>query len=121
PGKPQQNGRHERFHRTLKDETASPPKANARAQQRAFDVFRREYNEERPHEALGQRAPARLFVPSNRTYPGAKIRLPDPAPWNHAELVRHDGTVRWGPRRIFISSALHGELVEFEPDHAQRW
>src|SRR3989304_2616800 len=83
PGKPQQNGRHERFHLTLALETASPPKASARAQQRAFDLFRREYNEERPHEALGQKPPARLYEPPSRRYPGARIQL-DPSPISHA-------------------------------------
>src|SRR6267143_4356259 len=63
-GHPEQNGRHERMHRTLKQETASPPAANTRAQQRAFNHFRREYNEERPHEALGMRTPAEVYEPS---------------------------------------------------------
>ena len=61
PGKPQQNGRHERMHRTLKQETASPPARNRRRQQERFDRFRREYNEERPHEALAQQTPAQLL------------------------------------------------------------
>jgi transposase InsO family protein len=68
PGKPQQNGRHERMHRTLKQETASLPRASRRAQQRAFDLFRRRYHEERPHEALGQRPPAAFYEPSARPY-----------------------------------------------------
>ncbi len=63
PGKPQQNGRHERMHRTLKDEAISPPKANGRKQQAAFDAFRHEFNHERPHEALNQRFPAEVYVP----------------------------------------------------------
>jgi putative transposase len=63
PGKPQQNGRHERFHLTLKQRTASPPKANALAQQLAFDSFRHEYNDLRPHEALSQTPPARHYEP----------------------------------------------------------
>src|SRR4051812_13240358 len=66
---PQDNGRLERFHRTLKLETASPPRAHPMAQQRAFDRFRREYNDERPHEALGMRRPASLYRPSARRYP----------------------------------------------------
>lgn len=75
PGKPPQNGRHERFHRTLEQEAARPPKLNARFQQRAFDLFRREYNEERPHEALGQKPPAQVYAPSSRRYPGALISI----------------------------------------------
>ena len=69
PGHPEQNGRLERLHRTLKAETASPPRANRRRQRRAFDHFRHSYNNERPHEALGQRPPVRLYTPSFRPYP----------------------------------------------------
>ncbi|NIM21254.1 MAG: DDE-type integrase/transposase/recombinase, partial [Candidatus Latescibacteria bacterium] len=69
PGRPEQNGRHERMHSTLKSETAKPPRASFRAQQRAFDRFREEYNEIRPHEALGQEVPASHYRPSNRPYP----------------------------------------------------
>ena len=58
PGCPQQNGRQERMHRTLKEATAQPPRANLATQQKTFEAFRREYNEERPHESLGQRPPA---------------------------------------------------------------
>src|SRR3984885_5830018 len=64
PGKPQQNGRHERMHRTLKLHTASPPQSSPRAQQIAFDKFLIEYNHERPHEALDMRIPAMLYAPS---------------------------------------------------------
>jgi putative transposase len=68
-GKPQQNGRHERVHRTLKEATATPPADNGPAQQRRFDDFRALYNNERPHEALGQKTPASLYEPSPRPYP----------------------------------------------------
>jgi len=74
-GHPEQNGRHERMHRTLKQETAQPAAANRRAQQRAFDGFREEYNEQRPHEALGMQTPALLYEPSPRAYPA---RVPEP-------------------------------------------
>ncbi len=74
-GHPEQNGRHERMHRTLKQETASPAAANRRAQQRAFDHFRREYNEERPHEALGLETPGAVYTRSAREYPA---RVPEP-------------------------------------------
>src|SRR5262249_35530510 len=69
PGKPQQNGRHERMHGTLKTATAAPPAATLAAQQRRFNRFRREFNEERPHEALGQKPPASLYRASPRRYP----------------------------------------------------
>ena len=69
PGHPEQNGRHERMHRTLAAETTRPAARNRRAQQRVFDRFVREYNEERPHEALGQRPPAEQYRRSVRPYP----------------------------------------------------
>ena len=69
PGKPQQNGRHERMHKTLKEHTANPPHATLAEQQRAFDLFRRDYNDERPHEALGQKTPASHYEPSPRAMP----------------------------------------------------
>ena len=71
PGHPEQNGRLERLHRTLKAETATPPKANRRRQRRALIHFRHSYNVERPHEALGQRPPSLLYTPSFRSYPAA--------------------------------------------------
>ena len=69
PGRPDQNGRHERFHETLKEETASPPRSSIRAQQDAFDVFQQSYNEERPHEALGMKPPAEVYELSRRSMP----------------------------------------------------
>jgi putative transposase len=89
PGKPQQNGRHERMHKTLKAETASPPRTDTEAQQQAFDEFRRCYNEERPHEALGQRTPASLYSPSPRSFPAT---LHDPEYPNEFEVRQISGT-----------------------------
>src|SRR5436190_4070595 len=90
PGHPQDNGAHERMHRTLKAATARPPAANARAQQRRFDAFRQEYNEERPHEALGGEPPGRLWRPSARPYPE---KMPEPEYPEHTEkrLVSNAG------------------------------
>src|SRR4029079_6608540 len=70
PGRPDQNGRHERMHLTLKSETARPPRSSFRAQQRAFDRFQIEYNQVRPHEALGQEVPAYFYRRSSRRHPG---------------------------------------------------
>jgi transposase InsO family protein len=110
PASPQENGRHERMHRTLKAETSKPPAANAQEQQARFDAFRVHFNEERPHEALGQIPPARLYAPSLRKMPS---KLDDP--WYDADhevrRVRTDGTIKWRNNFVFISEAFVGELV----------
>ena len=110
PAAPQENGRHERMHRTLKKETSRPPAADAREQQARFDAFRRYYNEERPHEALGQAAPARLYTPSPRPMPS---KVDDP--WYDADhevrRVRSAGEIKWRGEMVFIGEALVGELV----------
>ena len=110
PGHPEQNGRHERFHLTLQEETTTPPAATPVQQQRRFDRMRGEFNIERPHEALGQRPPARVYVASPRSYPA---RLEDP--WYDAtHQVRHvrcNGTIKWQGDSVFVSTALHGEAV----------
>jgi len=120
PGKPAQNGRHERMHRTLKQETATPPKATLRAQQRAFDAFCQEYNHERPHEALGQVPPATAFEPSSRPYRGrpAELVYPDA---EDTRQVHHQGEVRWHGHAYFLTEALAGELVGLQAQSAGRW
>ena len=117
PASPQENGRHERMHRTLKKQTSNPPANNRRQQQARFDGFRRHYNEERPHEALGQRPPAEVYVPSPRVMPP---RVEDP--WYDADhqvrRVRGNGEIRWKGEFIFIGEALVDELIgiaELEP------
>ncbi len=109
PGKPQQNGRHERMHLTLKIETCSPPRSTLGWQQRAFDRFRRVYNEERPHQALELRTPASLYEPSPRRMGDSDPKLH--YPFSDRYQVAGDGTILWGRRRLFISSALAGEIV----------
>lgn len=113
PGCPEQNGRHERFHRTLKEETASPPKASAIDQQQTFDYFRREYNEDRPHEALGDIPPGKVYTSSRRPYPS---RLPEIVYPDHLIIrkVRPSGRIRWQGGELYISEALIGEPVAFE-------
>jgi transposase InsO family protein len=96
PGKPQQNGRHQRMHRTLKLETE--PQAHLRAQQRAFDLWRREFNEERPHAALGNRTPVQIYQPASRRYPRPLLH-PEPSTWSHAARVDNDGFIRLYRRR----------------------
>ena len=113
PSHPEQNGRHERMHRTLKAETTRPPARDARAQQRAFDGWRAAYNAERPHEALGQRPPAAVYVPSPRPYPARLAPLEYPA---HCEVrrVSRNGGIRWHNRWVNVSHVLGEEYVAFE-------
>lgn len=109
-GHPEQNGRHERFHLTLQQETTTPPAATPRQQQRRFDRMRREFNAERPHEALGQQPPAQIYVPSPRPYPA---RLEDP--WYDAthqvRRVTANGQIKWQGDLVFISEAMRREPV----------
>jgi transposase InsO family protein len=120
PGRPQQNGRHERMHKTLKAETARPPARDRRSQQRRFDRFRQEYNEIRPHEALGDDPPADHYQPSHRPYPKT---LP-PVEYDvsmHVRRVRRSGEIKWRGGLVFLSSALIGEPVGLWPISNERW
>ena len=112
PGKPYQNGRHERFHLTLQQETARPPSPNMRAQQLRFDSFRNEYNEQRPHEALQQRPPAAVYVSSPRVFP-KRINEPEYPVWYQVLTPKPWGHVTFRGSDYFISTALHGERVGF--------
>jgi putative transposase len=114
PGQPQQNGRHERMHRTLKRAAAQPPAPNARAQQRRFDVFRRHYNAERPHEALAQRTPASVYTLSPRPYPERLPEMIYPS-YMHAHRVCDTGLIYWNAWRIYVGYLLAGEHVGIEP------
>jgi transposase InsO family protein len=120
PGKPQQNGRHERMHRTLKAETAKPPAASVAEQQARFDAFRRIFNSERPHEALGFRYPASLYRPSSRAYPCA-LREPDYADGDIVRRVRSNGEIKWRGDLIFVSQVLVGEPVGLDRTAQGEW
>ena len=104
PGRPDQNGRHERFHETLKAETACPPRASIRAQQATFDRFQCEYDEERPHEALDMKTPAEVHELSPR-------ELPSDPPHHayvdgiEARSVRSDGGIKWAGAQVFVGEA----------------
>lgn len=115
PGRPTQNGRHERMHRTLKAEAIKSGKTMRVhwAQQRVFDNFRWEYNEERPHEALGQKTPSSLYEPSLRPFPN-KLRSPEYANDFEVYIVRQGGTIALPGRMLFLSSVLEGEPVGLE-------
>lgn len=114
PGRPEQNGRHERLHLTLDEETLRPPCPNRETQQRRFDRWRREYNEERPHEALGQKPPLSVYQPSARRYP-VKLAEPDYDDTYHVRRVKQRGSIKWNGNEIFVSEALRGEAVGLEP------
>jgi transposase InsO family protein len=119
PGEPQQNGRHERMHLTLKLETAQPPAETLRAQQRRFDVFRQEYNYVRPHESLDLKTPASLYQLSPRPYPA---RLPDMEYGRGMEVRRvANGEFRWGGGRIFLSRALDDEMIGLQCCDERYW
>ena len=113
-GHPEQNGRHERMHRTLAEETASPPAANRRAQQRAFDRFRRVYNEERPHQALRMQTPAMVWAPSSREYP-ARLQEPEYDSGIQVRRVDCTGHISWKHVSVFLSEVLAGERVGLLP------
>jgi transposase InsO family protein len=118
-GHPEQNGRHERMHRTLKQETAQPPAANRREQQRTLDRFRQEYNQVRPHEALHMQTPAAVYQPSARTFP-ARVPEPEYPETMLVRSVRPHGHFRWKKYDVFLSEVLWGERVGLLPED-DRW
>ncbi len=120
PGRPDQNGRHERMHGTLKAETAKPPRSSFRTQQEVFDKFRYEYNEIRPHEGLEQEVPASLYKPSKREYPN---RIPEPEYPDHFYVTRAypNGVVSFAGTQWYASPVLAGEWVGLEPLPQNRW
>jgi transposase InsO family protein len=120
PGRPDQNGRHERMHSTLKADTAKPPRSSFRAQQRAFDTFRHEYNHVRPHEALGQATPGSFYRPSLRPFPH---QLPDPDYPPHFRLARSycNGVISFLGDQWYLSNCLAGEMVGLEEVDNDCW
>lgn len=113
PGHPEQNGRHERMHRTLKQHTARPPAASGRAQQRRFDRFRAEFNGDRPHEALDQRTPESVYERSRHPLPGRLPELEYPAHFE-TRLVSRNGGIRWSSRWVNVSHVLSTQYVGLE-------
>jgi hypothetical protein len=114
PGCPQQNGRHERFHLTLKNETAAPPRISLRAQQQAFARFQHEYNYERPHEALSQQTPAVIYRPSPRPFPSQLPELVYPFQvWQRS--ISAAGHFSWNRHQIYLSVLLEGQSVALRP------
>jgi transposase InsO family protein len=120
PGRPQQNGIHERMHRTLKKHTTQPPAANTRAQQRCFDAFRAEFNEVRPHEALGQERPASRVQPYRRQYPNQIAAIDYPSCFE-VRTVRERGNIKWQGELLFVSDVLRGERVAMQQLDDDQW
>ena len=122
PASPQDNGRHERMHRTLKAETTRPARRTLLQQQESFDAFINEYNVERPHEALHMMRPAEVYTPSTRPYPPV---LPEPTyPMHDLDvLVRKNGFIRLPGRRgeVHVCAALRGQRVGLRELDDQRW
>jgi putative transposase len=120
PGRPDQNGRHERMHRTLKAEAATPPRSSFTSQQRAFNNFREEYNKVRPHESLDQKTPASIYHRSNRPFPK---KLPDIEYPAHFEVLKSypNGVISFRHTQWLISGVLKSEWVGLEEVSDGRW
>lgn len=120
PGHPEQNGRHERMHRTLKAMTANPPRSNRKSQQKAFDEFIYEYNFERPHEALGQKTPVTVYQKSTCCYPHRIPEITYPAD-SILRKINRNGEIKWKGRGIFISKSLIGEHIALKQKGEYLW
>ena len=119
-GHPEQNGCHERMHQTLKEHTCASPARTAAEQQERFERFRDYFNNDRPHQALDQTAPATHYRPSRRPWPA---RLQDP--WYDADhevrRVRSNGQIKWKGEKIFIGESLSAEVVGIRQLHWGDW
>jgi transposase InsO family protein len=119
-GEPQQNGTHERMHRTLKAEATRPPSATAAAQQQRFDRWRRTFNERRPHEALANTRPVDHYCPSTRPLP-PRLPVLEYPPSVELRRVWRTGYIKWHNRTVFLSSTLAGEYVSLHESADGEW
>jgi putative transposase len=119
-GRPQQNGTHERMHRTLKAEATRPASTSFPAQQLRFDRWRRTFNDRRPHEALANTPPADHYTPSPRPLP-RRLPILEYAATTELRRVQRNGFTRWRNQRIFLSTVLGGEYVAFEETANDEW
>ena len=113
PSSPQENGQHERMHRELKRETTRPPSSTLRGQQRRFEAFRARYNDERPHEGIGDRTPSSLWTPPARAYPD-RISPPGDPGYMEVRRISTAGTFRLHSQQPFLSQTLKGEDIGLE-------
>jgi hypothetical protein len=113
PGEPQENGVHERMHRTMKQEATVPPEGSLASQQRRFNGFQHQFNEERPHEALGMKRPAEVYRPSQRSMP-RRISTYDYPGHYLVRRVSRCGTIRVLSKQVFVSQTLNEDYVGLE-------
>jgi hypothetical protein len=119
-GHPEQNGRHERMHRTLKAEVTRPPGSNLKVQQKMFDRFRVEYVTDRPHEALGQKTPASIYLPSGRMLP-RKVPEVEYESFMTVRQVKQNGCIKWRGEEVYVSGVLAGEPVGLKQISEYEW
>lgn len=120
PGKPQDNGGHERMHWDLKQETAMPPASSMRAQQKRFDAFIKCFNTERMHQALDMATPDSVWCPSERRLPSTPPESKYDASWE-ARRIDVTGKMAWRSGDVFVASALRGMRVGLEPLDTGMW
>ncbi|GAA0404742.1 integrase core domain-containing protein [Cocleimonas flava] len=113
PGKPQQNGKHERMHRTLKRYATHPPEHSFKLQQERFDIFKQAFNEERPHESLDFKTPKECYQSSRQPFPET-ISAPEYPPYYEVRTVQKNGTIHWKNNRLYVTHLLEGEQVGLE-------
>jgi hypothetical protein len=121
PASPQENGQHERMHRTLKAETTRPARSNLLQQQERFDEFVDEFNHQRPHEALAMKTPSDIYTSSTRSHP---TKLEDLQYPTHDDVLRVSpiGLVHLaGRRQVYLSKALAGQTVGIREEDPDRW
>lgn len=120
-GHPEENGRHERMHLTLKRETAMPPKGNQVEQQKCFDQFKKMFNEERPHEGINFQRPSWLYRCSERKFPQKLHAMEYDSSFHKTRKIRTNGTMKWEGKEIFVSETLIGERVGMKPFSEDSW
>jgi hypothetical protein len=120
-GHPEENGRHERMHQTLKQETISPPKWDLQEQQKCFDEFRKIYNEQRPHEGIDFKRPAALYHPSLKPFPNKLRPIEYDSNIFSTRRIRTNGTMKWLSKELFISETLIGETIGLKPFSEEEW
>lgn len=119
-GKPNQNGRHERMHRSLKAATINPPCYSFKAQQKAFDRYRKQYNHFRSHESLQRKVPADVYRPSYRSYPSKLADIEYDPPFK-VRKVRHSGEIKWQGHLLYLSQVLAKQPIGFKQVAEDRW